>query len=835
MYISPGRSNTTLFRYHHKTVRYCSGKLDGGPYVLSVYFRLLYTLRRENNGNDSKKDVASRNQRSGKRRGNFNAGGGNYSFNDGQGRKPTPQKYKNTWDKRPRQRGECSTGNRGDLEEEELGVEFGSAIQAGSKKGNLNHLLNFTYEHEINPGGNRGAGYGGGAHWSRGRQIRYRNAYSRSSKLCYNKEQFLQANCQFVVKDAGDYSVHLMDPDVLVDWDKVEQVRVIGTEPPSCPICLQYPIAAKMTRCGHIYCWACILHYLALGEKTWRKCPICYESVHSDDLKSAVCREVGNFKVGDTITMTLMKKEKGSIYAVPAEFWQKQPGKCHNIQENEDVTRHVKLLTATPDQVLEVVDVEKQQLLMQLVDAESSEEPFIKGAQEQIKARELSLLGISEVHKEVEKAVDKVKRTKSDTDIATRKHSSSVQKIKQYKSAFSDEEDTEEVIQENTASDGQNVQEQSSNQTATSKDGKTSPPMPVSTSPPEQPGTEEFPVGSPEAKAPPIELIPDIMPVEEAAEHLELPTQHGDKTRHKSGDNAFYFYQADDGQHIYIHSLNARCLVKEYGSLEYCPQKITASIVEKEGVFVTEELRKRLRYLSHLPLTCAFDVVELALKPPLIGKETLKHFSDDIDKRRRLRQRRARDDKRMSRKIEEQERKKLGLGTGTIVHSQFQRQLSSSDRHSDTRSDTSSPLLDTPVGSPGLNVTAAEFQPGTSPAEGDEGSQTSTVSFAQMLKAGAKSTVWPKMKSDTATSPVSPQSAPAGSDESDNEDKIPVPKFQSSFGSAIEAAFESIGTKTVTDTSSPQSSGSNPATGGSGKKKKKQLVLFSTSMARGGK
>lgn len=32
------------------------------------------------------------------------------------------------------------------------------------------------------------------------------------------------SSCQFVVKDTGDYAVHLMDPDVLVDWDKVEQV-----------------------------------------------------------------------------------------------------------------------------------------------------------------------------------------------------------------------------------------------------------------------------------------------------------------------------------------------------------------------------------------------------------------------------------------------------------------------------------------------------------------------------------------------------------------------------------------------------------------------------------
>lgn len=70
-----------------------------------------------------------------------------------------------------------------------------------------------------------------------------------------------------------------------------------------------------------------------------------------------------------------------------------------------------------------------------------------------------------------------------------------------------------------------------------------SPPMAVNTSVPDQAVKEEFPVGSPEAQPPPVEMIPDIMPVEEAAEHLELPPQQSDKMRHKSGDNAFYFYQ----------------------------------------------------------------------------------------------------------------------------------------------------------------------------------------------------------------------------------------------------------------------------------------------------
>lgn len=64
--------------------------------------------------------------------------------------------------------------------------------------------------------------------------------------------------------------------------------RIYSHEVPSCPICLYPPVAAHITRCGHIYCWPCMLHYLSLSEKTWSKCPICYEAVHSADLKRYV-------------------------------------------------------------------------------------------------------------------------------------------------------------------------------------------------------------------------------------------------------------------------------------------------------------------------------------------------------------------------------------------------------------------------------------------------------------------------------------------------------------------------------------------------------------------
>ena len=68
--------------------------------------------------------------------------------------------------------------------------------------------------------------------------------------------------------------------------------RIYSHEVPSCPICLYAPVAAHNTRCGHIVCWPCMLHYLYLSDKSWAKSPICYESVNTPDLK----RLEGNLK-----------------------------------------------------------------------------------------------------------------------------------------------------------------------------------------------------------------------------------------------------------------------------------------------------------------------------------------------------------------------------------------------------------------------------------------------------------------------------------------------------------------------------------------------------------
>ena len=69
------------------------------------------------------------------------------------------------------------------------------------------------------------------------------------------------------------------------------------------------------------------------------------------------------------------------------------------------------------------------------------------------------------------------------------------------------------------------------------------------------------------------------------------------------------------------------------------------------------------RYLSHVPVTCAFEVVEIELSGSL-SKEVRSKFSGQVEARRARRQKRARDERRRERKIKVAENKIMGKYTG---------------------------------------------------------------------------------------------------------------------------------------------------------------------------
>ena len=71
--------------------------------------------------------------------------------------------------------------------------------------------------------------------------------------------------------------------------------------------------------------------------------------------------------------------------------------------------------------------------------------------------------------------------------------------------------------------------------------------------------------------------------------------------------NEYYFYQASDGQWLFLTALDMRVLLAHHGAYSSLPGRLAAQVVNIDHVTQTEAVRKRTKFLGHLPLTGAAD------------------------------------------------------------------------------------------------------------------------------------------------------------------------------------------------------------------------------------
>ena len=120
---------------------------------------------------------------------------------------------------------------------------------------------------------------------------------------------------------------------------------------------------------------------------------------------------------------------------------------------------------------------------------------------------------------------------------------------------------------------------------------------------------------------------------------------------HRNSDT-YMFYQAADGQFIFLDALCIRGLVAQYGTLSRCPEHLSATIVDMEGHTVTSDTRDRFRFLGHLPLGCEFVTCEVDMSA-LLAPAALATVQGEIHRRGAQRRRRI--------AMEMQREKEVGL------------------------------------------------------------------------------------------------------------------------------------------------------------------------------
>jgi hypothetical protein len=74
---------------------------------------------------------------------------------------------------------------------------------------------------------------------------------------------------------------------------------------------LEHMSCPRITKCGHIYCWSCVLQYLAYKkEDNWKKCPLCNDPVYKHELKNVKVNPNNYYKEGSNIKFNLMIRGK---------------------------------------------------------------------------------------------------------------------------------------------------------------------------------------------------------------------------------------------------------------------------------------------------------------------------------------------------------------------------------------------------------------------------------------------------------------------------------------------------------------------------------------------
>lgn len=756
----------------------------------------------------------------GGRRGRWGGGG---QQGEGGSRRPAPQRNRTTPDKRPQPKGQpppaaqvSSQGQRSQVARSLQDDSVEEALRKGNRKVNLNHLLKFTltpresdHHHHYWPGHRSG----------------------RPPAAKHSKEQFLQANCQFVVREG---TVRRWDPDVPVAWELVHEVRVLHKQE-RCPVCLGDPRAAQTPPCGHVHCWSCLLHYLALSDRPYRPCPICYRPFSAQQLRRVVPQERRGYRPGDEITMCLMRRQKNQPGAqpAPADLWRMDLLEPFNVDQEERLTCHQRVLVACPQQLGAMLDREESELRAQLLEeGDAPEACFVQAALQALQQRRQDLereVGPLDVNANSQQPQQLVT---SDAEGNLPRLSTRGEQEDVARTGNDDDDDARDTLPDMAHSLPSDSYQTRGRERRISSGSS---------------GGEDGAVGAEDLE----------MPVATVGASNNNSSGSRDATTMQGGDS-FYYFQAADGQAVFLHALNARMLVRDYGALEMAPPTFTARIVEIEGASIDNELRRKLRYLRHLPLTCEIQVVELQLEPPLVTQATLEHFAPDVEKRRRQRSRRARNEKRQDRMRAQEEMRRRVYGGGARYQLDSVRHFPTCEPGKPSPPEPSPPPPSEPsstcseagsiqtLGDLEEEQRARRGSSGSSLAEEaaatSAGGSANRVSFAQMLQTRSTGTAGTAARYLRRGPPVrgAPPStkgaAATGSDADDDEEGCPVPLFRHSFSLALEEALNAAAAASAAahaDGTTPSPDGSKGGKPGSKKNKKKNMtLLFATSMNR---
>ncbi|KAJ5661704.1 uncharacterized protein N7477_009320 [Penicillium maclennaniae] len=465
---------------------------------------------------------------------------------------------------------------------------------------------------------------------------RYQSWGAGSGYHAVDKARYVHANYRFIVSPDRNYHAQAANADVHLDWDSVLQVLVSAqTQAASCPICLSTPVAPRMARCGHIFCLPCLIRYMhassdddtPLPEKKarWKKCPICWDSIYTSETRPVrwFRGQEGDLPVeGGDVVLRLVKREPGSTLALPRDGAETlgagQDIPWYHVAEVADYAR---IMKGGEAYMISQYETEIEDLRQQAV-----EDELLFGDENTWTRKAIGAINASK---------EKLKGIGNPPDVSWQPKAAKEPPVEVVGPAVNAKEPTMPVASDSSA---ESVPESNTDALQHVTESSSTPAM------------------SDEAEH-----------LSEALQNINISSELNTKPKTRGrgkepqvsqpSDQPYFFYQALP--QFYLSSLDIRILKAAFNEYADFPATILPRVEHiSTGHIVDDDLRKRVKYLGHLPYGCEVNFLECDWRDVVVP-EVLNRFRSETDRRRkRNREKEAREEKDRIRAEKEEDDKR---------------------------------------------------------------------------------------------------------------------------------------------------------------------------------
>ncbi|OCK81667.1 hypothetical protein K432DRAFT_424746 [Lepidopterella palustris CBS 459.81] len=436
-----------------------------------------------------------------------------------------------------------------------------------------------------------------------------------------DKARYVYSNYRFIVDPRGDYRAQSVNADVHLDWNNVLQILVSAqSQLGSCPICLGTPVAPRMAKCGHIFCLPCLIRYMHSEEEgksdkkaRSKKCPLCYDIIYISETRPVrwyTGQEIDAPREGEDIVLRLVMRPSGSTLALPRDG-------AEALAREEDipwyyaaeVMDYARVMKGSEDYMMDQFEEEIREL-----ERQEKEDELMFG--------EDNVEWVRKAVRIINEAKGKIKNIGNPPALPSKPIEP---KPKRAPIAFyeSNEHTPEMYLIQNASKSGPSFNSWSQNGT----------PAPEISEPSSTPDPNTNNASATNRKI--SNASGSDKPVHSALGASLAEFRNRQHHEHQT-PSEYYFYQAL--LHYYLSPLDIRILKAAFGNFSYFPSTILPRVERvSTGHIVDDELRKKMKYLAHLPYGCEVGFLECDWTDT-VAPEVLEHFKPEIEKRRKKNQ-----------------------------------------------------------------------------------------------------------------------------------------------------------------------------------------------------